>query len=326
MTTASPDLTALPYHRMAHCTGRHRWWRSLLGTLLVLGGWLVLILLLFGYTYVLGKVADHPELPDGSIDFGPLGNTALELTCIAIALPVVLLAVRRPGRRPAGTVSSVSGRLRVGWLARCLGAAVPSVVLLSAVAFLLPEGDDGSGAPAVWVGWRSFLVSLAVLAVFVPLQAAAEEYVFRGWLMQAAGAFARSPWLAVLPQAALFAAAHGWGTPWGFASLLFFGLVAGWLTIRTGGLEAAVAVHALNNLLAFGLSAAIVDGLSSDETATDSPWQLAVTDMATVGLYAATVLWLTRRHPPQRTAPAIVPPAVPPMPYAQPPAAQAPNA
>ncbi|CAO0830891.1 hypothetical protein SMICM17S_10210 [Streptomyces microflavus] len=36
--------------------------------------------------------------------------------------------------------------------------------------------------------------------------------MFRGWLTQAVGAFFfRSPWFAVIPQAVLFAAAHGWG-------------------------------------------------------------------------------------------------------------------
>ncbi|MET9522895.1 CPBP family intramembrane glutamic endopeptidase [Streptomyces coeruleorubidus] len=48
----------------------------------------------------------------------------------------------------------------------------------------------------------------------------------------------------MIPQAVLFAAAHGWGTKWGFIGLLVFGGVCGWLTIRTGGLEAAVALHA----------------------------------------------------------------------------------
>jgi hypothetical protein len=157
------------------------------------------------------------------------------------------------------------------------------------------------------------------MAVFVAVQAAAEEYVFRGWLTQAVGAFLRSPWVAVLPQAVLFATAHGWGTTWGFIDLLLFGLVAGWLTIRTGGLEAAIALHVLNNLLAFGVSAAVVDGLSSDDTAADAPWQLALADTATVLAYAAIVLRIAHRHRPQRLALPAAPPAPPaPNPYPQP--------
>lgn len=320
MATGSPDLTGFPYHRMGPRTGRHRWWRPLLGTLLFLPSWIVLVLLLYAFSYALGTAAGHPELPDGSVDLGPLPNTALDLTYIAIALPLILLAVRWTERRPAGTLSSVTGRLRMRWLARCLLAALLPVALLALTIVLLPDDGAASGEPAVWVGWRPFLTSLAVLAVLVPVQAAAEEYVFRGWLTQAVGAFLRSPWFAVLPQAALFAAAHGWGTTWGFIDLLLFGVVAGWLTIRTGGLEAAVALHALNNLLAFGFSAAIVDGLASDDTAADAPWQLALADMAAVLLFAAIVLRVARRHRPQRLAPpAATPPASPTLhPYVNP--------
>ncbi|CAM5538827.1 hypothetical protein [Streptomyces afghaniensis 772] [Streptomyces afghaniensis] len=302
MTAPLPHPTGLAYHRMGHCTGRHRWWRPLLGTLLFLGAYLVLSLVLFALSYGVGAAAGLRELPDGGHDFGPLANTALDLTSIAIALPLILLAVWWPGRRPPGTLSSVDGRLRWRWLARCLLAAVLPVAVLAVTAALLPDSGSDSGEFGAWVGWRSFLTSLAVLAVLVPVQAAAEEYVFRGWLTQAVGAFVRSPWFAVLPQAPLFAAAHGWGTTWGFLGLLVFGVVAGWLTIRTGGLEAAVALHVLNNLLGFGVAAAVVNGLSSDETAADSPWQLALADVATTLLYAALVLWLARRHQPRRLA------------------------
>ncbi|MFC8140230.1 CPBP family intramembrane glutamic endopeptidase [Streptomyces paradoxus] len=310
-TVPPPDLTGRPYHRLDRATGRHRWWRAWVGTLLMAVTYFVLILVLFGVSHGLGTALGAPALPDGGADLGPLGNTAMDLVSIAIALPLVLLATLWPARRPVGTVTSVTGRLRIGWLGRCLLAGLLPILLLTVTAFLLP-GD--SGESDTWVGWRSFLAALAVLAVLVPLQAAAEEYVFRGWLLQAAGAFVRSPWFAVIPQAVLFAAAHGWGTRWGFLSLLVNGLVAGLLTIRTGGLEAAIALHVLNNLLAFGASAAVVDGLSSDETAADAPWPLALTAMVTDLLYAAIVLWFARRHKPQRLSA----PSTPPAPYAHP--------
>ncbi|MET9758662.1 CPBP family intramembrane glutamic endopeptidase [Streptomyces sp. NPDC006372] len=312
MTTAFPPAapTGVPYHRLDRTTGRHRWWRPVVGFLLFFGAYLVLLLVLLVGAEVLGMVADLPETADGDVDLGPLGSTAMDLVSIALALPLVLLVVLWPGRRSVGTVSSVTGRLRAGWLGRCLLAAMPPIALLTVTAFFLP----GTGESDVWVGWRSFLVSLAVLTLLVPLQAAAEEYVFRGWLTQAVGAFVRSPWFAVLPQAVLFAAAHGWGTRWGFIGLMVSGVVSGLLTIRTGGLEAAIALHVMNNLLAFGVSAAVVDGLSSDETAADAPWQLALAAMVTDLLYAAIVLWLARRRAPQRLSAPVMPPH-PPYPY-----------
>lgn len=247
------------------------------------------------------------------MDFGPVVGTAQDLLYLAAAIPVVLLAVRWIGRRPAGTVSSVAGRLRWRWLAVCLLAAVLCVGLMTASTLLLPA-DDGAGVggtEAGWAGWQVFGPAMAMLLVLVPLQSAAEEYVFRGWLLQAVGGYLRSPWCAVLPQAVLFAAAHGLGTPWGFADLVFFAAVAGWLTIRTGGLEASICLHVINNLVSFGFSAAVVDGLASDETAADSPWQLVLIDCLAISAYAAAVLWLARRRRPARTAPAAVPAPVP---------------
>ncbi|MER5978367.1 CPBP family glutamic-type intramembrane protease [Streptomyces sp. NPDC001857] len=299
----------LAYHRLTRISARHRWWRPLVGTLFLLVGIAFTLFLVYGLADVWGAVRDYPVDRDGMTEFGPVAGTAVDLVAIAVAIPVVLLAVRWIGDRPAGTVSSVTGRLRRRLLGTYMLAALAVSVVTGAVMFLLPGDDE----PVRWAGWGFFLSAMAVLLVLVPFQAAAEEYVFRGWLTQTAGAFLRRPWVAVVPQAVLFAAAHGWGTPWGFADLVVFGVVAGLLSVRTGGLEAGIALHTVNNLFAFGFSAAIVDGLKSDETAADSPWQVVLVDVSGMLLYAAVVLWLARRRPPVRTAQ--VPSLVPPHPY-----------
>lgn len=132
--------------------------------------------------------------------------------------------------------------------------------------------------------------------LLVPFQAAAEEYAFRGWLLQAVGSWFRSPWMAITPQALLFATAHGWGTVWGFTDLVVFGVVTGWLTIRTGGLEAAIALHMLNNLVSMSIAAAFAGAFASDDTAADMDWAAVAIDVPMVLLYATAVLWVTRRR------------------------------
>ncbi|MEU0333939.1 CPBP family glutamic-type intramembrane protease [Streptomyces sp. NPDC006193] len=304
--TQTPLAEQLPYHRLARLTPRHRWWRPLVGTLVVAVAYTIAVIVLGILSAALGSGLGYPEDADGWPEFGPVSGTAVDLLSIAVGIPVLLLTVRWTAGRPAGSVSSVTGRLRWRWLLLCVLTAVP-IVALSMGAMLLLPGDGGPEER--WAGWPFFARALAVLAVLVPLQAAAEEYLFRGWLTQAAGAFLRSPWAAFLPQAVLFAAAHGWGTPWGFADLVVFGVAAGWLTWRTGGLEASIALHTVNNLFAFGVSAAVVDGLSSDETAADAPWQVVALDVASIVLYTAAVAWWLRRRRLERTAPAPLPPA-----------------
>ncbi|MEV5977262.1 CPBP family intramembrane glutamic endopeptidase [Streptomyces sp. NPDC052114] len=294
-----PPYTAppLPYHRLALATGRHRWWRPVAGTALVLGGTLVTAVAVMAGGEIAGAFLNRPVDKEGFRVWGGIGETGLALLSLALLTPLVLLAARWAQRRPAGTVSSVTGRLRWGWLGRCLVVALPLVATSLGIMLLLPEpSGGGTRDELVWAGLPNFLLGLAMVCVLVPFQASAEEYVFRGWLVQAVGAWCRSPWVAVLPQALLFAAAHGWGTPWGFVDLTVFGLVAGALTVRTGGLEAAIGLHVVNNLLAMGLSAAIAGALASEETAADMGAPAVAVDVAMLCGYAALVLWLARRR------------------------------
>ncbi|WP_409238897.1 lysostaphin resistance A-like protein [Streptomyces sp. PA5.6] len=296
----APFEPPLPYHRLARSTGRHRWWRPLVGTALVLAGALVAAVAVLLGGEIAGAFLDRPVDKDGFHVWGGIGETGSALLSLALLTPVVFLAARWAQRRPAGTLSSVAGRLRWDWLGRCLVVALPLVVASLGVMMLLPEsaggGVDGSGGGTEWAGWPDFLLGLAMVCVLVPFQASAEEYVFRGWLVQAVGAWCRTPWPALVPQALLFAAAHGWGTPWGFADLVVFGLVAGVLTVRTGGLEAAIGLHVVNNLLAMGVSAAIVGALASDETAADMDWMAVGVDVVMLCGYAALVLRLANRR------------------------------
>ncbi|WP_435279907.1 CPBP family glutamic-type intramembrane protease [Streptomyces sp. 1222.5] len=289
-------VVPLPFHRLALLRGRRgRWWRPLAGTVVVGVGTALLMMVLVVASEVGGVILDRPTDADDMRTWGSIGDMAVELLSIAIAIPAVLLAARWVQGRPAGSVSSVTGRLRRRWLGLCLWLALPVVVVSLGITFLLP-GTGDSGGEAEWVGWRSFLLALVMLCCFVPLQAAAEEYVFRGWLVQAVGSWLRSPWMAVLPQAVLFAAAHGWGTAWGFADLVVFGGVMGLLAVRTGGLEASIALHTLNNWVGMGIAAGIKGALDSDETAADMGWVEAAVDIPTILIYAAAVLWFARRR------------------------------
>ncbi len=284
-----------PYHRLAR-TAAHRWWRPVLGTLFIAGGGAVAGIGGLLVVTAAAAIAGRPEGVDGLPSFGERADLALGFLIIAVLLPMCLLAARWVQRRPAGTLSSVTGRLRWRWLLTCLPVAGVAIVLwLGAGLSLAAATGVDTGLDDPLAGWGPFAASMAVLVLVVPLQAAAEEYATRGWLLQALGAWFRRPWVPIAAQALVFAALHGWGTPWGFADLLAFGVLAGWLTVRTGGLEAAIALHVLNNLVSGGLAAAY-DQLTLDETAADMPWQLAVVDLPVLLGYAAVVLWLARRR------------------------------
>ncbi|WP_260987971.1 CPBP family intramembrane glutamic endopeptidase [Streptomyces sp. CFMR 7] len=279
-------------------------------------GWLgelsLVVLLLFvgivvvtGFAAVLAAVLDAgPDSPDSEVFFeDPVADMAFQLVGIAIGIPVVLWGARYLGRRPAGTVSSVLGRLRWKWLGLCAAVAVPMIIVQFGIMIAWTWGEEsaepaGDGFP----GWTAFLVSLAVLGALVPFQAAAEEYVFRGWLVQVIGRAVRSPWPAVVIASLLFALAHGFGELSGFILLFYSALWWGWLVIRTGGLEAVITMHAANNLLAFGLAAGFGE-LASTETAADAPWQAMAVEFVFAPLYCLVMARIADRKGVARVSP-----------------------
>ncbi|MET3988338.1 type II CAAX endopeptidase family protein [Streptomyces sp. PvR034] len=280
--------------------GGQRVWRELGGTALLGAAGVVCMIALFVAAMLLADVFGIATAdPDGEAVFAdPIAEVALGLVSLGLAIPAVLLVVRWIQRRPAGTISSVTGRLRLGWLALCSGLALPVLgTQIGLLVWLLPgEGPDGTAAelfapPAL----GTLLLSLAVVWLLVPFQAAAEEYLFRGWILQAFGAHLRTPWVGIAVGSVLFALAHGFGQWSGFALLLYSAAWYAWLTLRTGGLEAAIAHHMVNNLLAFTL-AALADDLANDETAADAPWQALVLELVATPLYCLLVVKLAERR------------------------------
>ncbi|WP_063607382.1 type II CAAX endopeptidase family protein [Streptomyces katrae] len=236
--------------------------------------------------------------PDGGdrVLSDPLADEAMGLVGLAVGIPVVLLAVRACGRRPAGTVISVLGRLRWGWLARCAAVAFPLIALQMGALVLWGRVEDGPESLAgEFPGWLPLLLGSAVFLGLVPFQAAAEEFVFRGWLVQFFGGFLRSPWPGIVVASLLFALAHGFGAWSGFALLFYSAVWWGWLVIRTGGLEAVIAIHTANNVLSYGIALALGQ-LADSGTAADAPWQALVLELVCAPAYCLLISRLGARY------------------------------
>jgi membrane protease YdiL (CAAX protease family) len=296
----------------------HRWWRPLLGLVAVIACTVLLVgaMLLYALAFVVAE-ALGTQLPDPSnlTDAWFVSPAGLLVTNLGLALgiPIALVATWAQARR-GGLVSSVLGRVRWRLLLGALGLALLLLVPLTfAGDLLLTQLDlpaDGAGSDGGAAGedpWWPFtpasgwLALAAVVLLTTPLQAAGEEYFFRGWLTQWTGSMLRWRWLAIaLPAvltAFLFALAHGSQSPWLFADRLVFGLVASLLVWRTGGLECAVALHVANNLLAFGLAIAY-DGLEDSLLITEiAPAEGAVSITGTIITTAVLLWWARRRRP-----------------------------
>ena len=228
--------------------------------------------------------------------YGEPGGFLLNNVLLAALIPVAMGAVWLVhGWRPRW-LASVRPGIRWTWLLECSLYAVAYVGVLVLVG--LAAGDTYAWDPepqlAAWV---------AVVLLTQPLQAAGEEYGFRGLLTQAIGSWFSRPVVAAvvagLVTSTLFALAHGSQSPWLFADRFFFGATASYLVWRTGGLEAGIALHAVNNLWAVGASVA-AGTVAETITATDYPPLAAAVDIAGMAVFAALVTWRARRRGLQR--------------------------
>ena len=100
------------------------------------------------------------------------------------------------------------------------------------------------------------LVPLILMSVlFIPFQAAFEEIIFRGYLMQGFAVLARNRWIPLIMTSILFGLMHimnpevsefGFGTM--MPQYILFGLIFGLITILDDGIEAAMGAHTANNV------------------------------------------------------------------------------
>jgi len=271
---ALPEVEQIAYHRLAHLRPRYRWWRMLLTGLVGVALYIAILLivivpLVIVSMFVPGWGIESQTLLTTSQFFDldrPWLLVALVLPLI-LMIPALLLASRIVEGRGVGLLSSVTGRLRMAWLGKSLLLALTVFVVYFAVVlgWSALSGETVSADfshPGLWT-----MVLLVLL--LIPLQAAAEEYVFRGYLMQLVGSWLRHPAFAILLPVPIFVLGHGYDI-WGAASVGIFAIVAAWLTWRTGGLEAAISLHIVNNVLIFLLgSVRLVDANASSGTAVD---------------------------------------------------------
>jgi hypothetical protein len=177
-----------------------------------------------------------------------------------------------------------------------LVALGPSALILAlnlAIGILLPGLLAGEWPDAPTTPLPLFLLCLAIVLVLTPFQAAAEEYVFRGLLPQAIGAWLRwVPFALIIPTIA-FAALHAYDF-WGLVDVFIFGLAASLVVWRTGGLEAGIAMHTVNNIASFLLLASGVFGTTVNESETAGPVGPAVS-VVTMGLWVLWMWWLAPR-------------------------------
>lgn len=252
----APKPSVLPiepreYHEFLR-TPSLRWWRPVLA-LLMAGGLFFAASLVFTLPAMLYDMSTGAtRLEDyTSLDTFRMTPAFFLANNLALASGIAIAGLTQWacfGQRPRW-MSAVTGGFRWRWFAECVAWVLPVFLAIMVLDAVL------SGLPGLQVNATTVFMIAAVLLT-TPLQAAGEEFLLRGlgqravasWLPRLAGLAVSTAVTAVV-----FMMLHGAGDPWLNAFYLVFAVATSVLAWRTGGLEAGVAVHAVNNVVAMAL-------------------------------------------------------------------------
>ena len=282
---------------------RHSVWRGVLAILLaVVAGAFAAVLV--------GTLAFGILLAQGAIDLQAAAQmSAQELTAEIIDEPVMFLAnnLMLASLIPISMLSmwacfwwrprwmsSVAGGIRWTWLGLTFLISLPVYALLSGIGVLL-------SGPVTWRLDATAVTLLVIVLLTTPLQAAGEEYLFRGLITQSIGSWIARPLAAVLVSGLIsglgFAALHSVGADqdvWLFLGRFLYGLAFSYLTWQTGGLEAAISVHTVNNIAAM-VPAIITGGLGAAVTAGEGSYTDTGVSVLVMVLTTALITYAGRR-------------------------------
>ena len=182
-----------------------------------------------------------------------LGEIFTDLSVI-VMIPALYIATKIVRDRPFSSYASSRG----GWNFKLYLKAL----IIPFIALMVFQGIDVviNGADGTYHFSILFLIASLIL---VPLQCTAEEFVYRGLIMQTFGSWFKIPVLAIVLQAIIFSVSHGYNSL-GLVEVFVSGLIFGFLTWKTNGIEVSSAMHTANN---FSISLFIMFGLRSATSA-----------------------------------------------------------
>jgi membrane protease YdiL (CAAX protease family) len=241
------------YLEAAH-QGRNDWWRYLTSLPAILAIWFIV-----GSIPVVFLVAYVSMDGDPATNFSGTGFTGIPvilefvftMSSFIPFLAGTLLAVRFIHARPLQAL--VTGGTQIRWGRIFAGAAVWLLIaaLISAAEALLFPGRYVLTLQPVT------LAIFAVIAlVLIPIQTSAEEFFFRGYLLQWMGLRLKNWWLLSFLNGLLFFLPHAANPEMAVDSVLIglgyfvMGFFLTLVTLRDNGIELALGMHAANNLFA----------------------------------------------------------------------------
>ena len=234
--------------------GRNDWWRYLISFPAILVIWLFVgaipVIALMAYVSMDGEPATN-FTKTGFAGVPVILEFLITMSTFLPLFAATFLAVRFIHVRSWKTLVTAKARIRWGRIFAGAGVWMLIAGLLSVIeSFLYPDRYALTFQPVI-------LLIFAVFAlILIPIQTSAEEFFFRGYLLQWMGLRLKSIWLLSLLNGALFFLPHvanpEMATSSVFVGLGYFvmGFFCALITLQDHGIELALGLHAANNLFA----------------------------------------------------------------------------
>ncbi|MCL2471162.1 MAG: CPBP family glutamic-type intramembrane protease [Propionibacteriaceae bacterium] len=223
-----------------------RWWWGLIGLV-------VFVVLFYGMQVAVGFGVglSHASWTKALLQGITTPATfLLNNVILAVIIPVAVLVSWLFFRQGFGWLSSVVGRFRWKWLFIPLGIFAAGYAVETALEIILAGPTDYGLHDLQFKSYTGFMIIAILLTT--PFQCAGEEFMARGLLPRLVTSIIPFRWVglvlsAVLPSA-FFMYLHDAQDPWLNANYFCVALLMWWLAYRTGGIEASIALHVVNNI------------------------------------------------------------------------------
>ena len=201
----------------------------------------------------------------GSYDDMDLANTwqsVMSLGSVTLMIPALWLASLIVRDRPFSSYSSSRG----GWSSKVFWKVFPVAFLCISAPILVDNLFIEHRLNDFQMKFT--IVGLIVVTILGPLQCIAEEYVFRGLLMQTFGSWFRIPVIAVILQSIVFVCMHPYDML-GKIEMLITGSVFAVTAWLGRGIEVSAAFHICNNMTIFYLQGMNMATISTESSLED---------------------------------------------------------
>ncbi len=244
-----PDTTNEELHQNRYLAqanqGQNHFWRYLVTTISMIWAAIFVQVGLLLLAFLLHRTMDFESLP-------LMTMLVVAMVPFPFSLAALWAGLRLLHRRPLISLINPSGRIawkRVIWSAAIwfVLAGLSDLIL----SWINPQNYVWTFEPANYLPF--FILAL----LLIPIQTTTEEMIFRGYLAQWLSRYNRRIWIPLVIPSLVFMLLHGLNpevlTYGAWLTLPFYfgiGLLLGWITLRSEGLELAIGLHAANNLYA----------------------------------------------------------------------------